>query len=339
MITPASAIHTDADARPLLEARGVSKTFWRRTGLFTKSAENRALDDVSLSVASGEIVGLVGESGCGKSTLAKVLLGLERANGGSLQVKGRAIFSVDAATVPPAQRGIQMIFQDPYGSLNPRMKVGALIGEGLRIQGRLSRSAIKDEVRRHIALVGLSEDSLDKYAHQFSGGQRQRLCIARAIIMKPSLLIADEAASALDVSVQMQILNLLLDLRDRIGLGVIFISHDMGVIEYLCDRIAVMYRGRIVEEGAAEAVLDRPRHPYTAHLISARPRVGVRRHEALASIEEFDPAAIKGGSGDLAHRCVYTERCPRRVERCSRERPELVPDRQTRVACFNPIPD
>ncbi|MDP2355680.1 MAG: dipeptide/oligopeptide/nickel ABC transporter ATP-binding protein, partial [Beijerinckiaceae bacterium] len=234
MNVPASAAHVDAKGEPLLVARAVSKSFWRRTGFFSKSAENRALDDVSLNVAPGEIVGLVGESGCGKSSLAKVLLGLERADAGSLQVNGRGIFAPGARTVPPAQRGIQMIFQDPYGSLNPRMKVSALIGEGLRIQGRLSRSAIMDEVRRHIALVGLSEDSLDKYAHQFSGGQRQRLCIARAIIMKPSLLIADEAASALDVSVQMQILNLLLDLRDRIGLGIIFISHDMGVIEYLC---------------------------------------------------------------------------------------------------------
>jgi oligopeptide/dipeptide ABC transporter ATP-binding protein len=324
-------------AGPLLEARAVSKSFWRRTGLFTRSAENRALDDVSISVAPGEIVGLVGESGCGKSTLAKVLLGLESADAGSLSVNARPIFAPDASTVPPAQRGIQMIFQDPYGSLNPRMKVGALIGEGLRIQGRLSRAEIMEEVRRHIALVGLSEDSINKYAHQFSGGQRQRLCIARAIIMKPSLLIADEAASALDVSVQMQILNLLLDLRDRIGLGVIFISHDMGVIEYLCDRIAVMYRGRVVEEGAAEAVLDRPRHPYTAHLISARPRVGVRRQLAPAGEAEFDPAAIEAaGPG---HRCVYAERCPRRIDRCIREKPELAPDRQTRVACFNPIPD
>ncbi len=327
-----------AGPAPLLEARGVSKSFWRRTGLFTRSVENRALDEVSISVAPGEIVGLVGESGCGKSTLAKVLLGLERADAGSLSVNGRPIFAPDASVVPPAQRGIQMIFQDPYGSLNPRMKVGALIGEGLRIQGRLSRAEIMDEVRRHISLVGLSEDSINKYAHQFSGGQRQRLCIARAIIMKPSLLIADEAASALDVSVQMQILNLLLDLRDRIGLGVIFISHDMGVIEYLCDRIAVMYRGRVVEEGAAEAVLERPRHPYTAHLISARPRVGARRRTAHATAVEFDPAAIEGASS-LAHRCVYAERCPRRIDRCIREKPELAPDLQTRVACFNPIPD
>ncbi len=327
---------TESETRTLLDARGVSKSFWRRTGLFTQASENRALDDVSLSVAPGEIVGLVGESGCGKSTLAKVLLGLERADAGSLRVDGRSIFAPGERAVPPSERGIQMIFQDPYGSLNPRMKVGALIGEGLRIQGRLSKAEIMDEVRRHIALVGLSEDSINKYAHQFSGGQRQRLCIARAIIMKPSLLIADEAASALDVSVQMQILNLLLDLRDRIGLGVIFISHDMGVIEYLCDRVAVMYRGRVVEEGAAAAVLDKPRHPYTAHLIAARPRVGVRRMGAMPDAE-FDPAAMQESAAELATRCVYSERCQRRIDRCTRERPQLVLEDETRAACFNPL--
>ena len=192
-----------------------------------------------------------------------------------------------------------------------------------------------DEVRRHLALVGLSEDSLGKYAHQFSGGQRQRLCIARAIIMKPSLLIADEAASALDVSVQMQILNLLLDLRERIGLGVIFISHDMGVIEYLCDRIAVMYRGRVVEEGAAAAVLDHPRHPYTAHLIAARPRVGVQRPKAPPHEAELAAAPVSAAA--LAGRCVYAERCDRSFDLCSQERPELLPDRDVSVACFNPI--
>lgn len=330
------AMEVDAAPRTLLAARRISKSFWRRTGLFTKSIENRALDDVNLTVSPGEIVGLVGESGCGKSTLAKVLLGLERADEGSLDVDGRSIFAPGERTVPPAERGIQMIFQDPYGSLNPRMKVGALIGEGLRIQGRLSGAEIRDEVRRHIALLGLSEDSINKYAHQFSGGQRQRLCIARAIIMKPSLLIADEAASALDVSVQMQILNLLLDLRDRIGLGVIFISHDMGVIEYLCDRVAVMYRGRVVEEGAADAVLDRPRHPYTAHLIAARPRVGVRRTGALPDAE-IDPAAAQESALDLKTRCVYAERCQRRMQRCTEMRPQLVLEGETRIACFNPL--
>jgi oligopeptide/dipeptide ABC transporter ATP-binding protein len=329
--------HPPADPSLLLQAQGITKSFWGRGSFMRARSENRAVDNVTISLVPGEVLGLVGESGCGKSTLAKILLGLEQADAGSLAVDGTPMFGPDVQALPAARRGIQMIFQDPYGSLNPRMTVRDLVGEGLRIRGGLSRAEITAEVRRHLALVGLGEDSLAKYAHQFSGGQRQRLCIARAIIVNPKVLIADEAASALDVSVQMQILNLLLDLRDRIGLGIIFISHDMSVIEYLCDRVAVMYRGRIVEEGVASAVLDRPRHPYTGHLIAARPRVGRRRAAAIAADE--DPAELAGLATNLAMRCVYAERCERVLDRCRAERPVLTPDGTTSLACFNPFDD
>ena len=183
-----------------------------------------------------------------------------------------------------------MVFQDPFGSLNPRKAVGDIIGEGLRIRGGVSRKAIAEEVVRHLALVGLSGEAMGKYPHQFSGGQRQRICIARAIIMRPKLLIADEAVSALDVSVQMQILNLLLDLRDQLGLTIMFISHDIGVIEYLCDRICVMYQGRIVEQGTTADVIDAAQHPYTAHLIGARPRI------AAITRPSVDPPAQRAGT-------------------------------------------
>lgn len=323
----------------LLEAVGISKSFWRRGALFQGRIENRALDNVSLDISAGEILGLVGESGCGKSTFAKVLLGLEASDAGSLAIGGVGIFGPNQRATPAAQRGIQMVFQDPYSSLNPRMTVRDLLSEGLRIRGGLSRTTIADEVRRHLTLVGLGDDALTKYPHQFSGGQRQRLCIARAIIVKPKVLIADEAASSLDVSVQMQILNLLLDLRERIGLGIIFISHDMGVIEYLCDRIAVMYRGRVVEEGPAADILDHPRHPYTNHLIAARPRVGQRRPGTGTSGPDEDPAAIELAPGKLSLRCVYLERCRRAIDRCSVEKPELTTQGRTKLACYNPPDD
>jgi len=342
MIEPVSGSHESerklaALQGKLLEAVGISKSYWRRGALLQGRIENRALDKVSLDLTPGEILGLVGESGCGKSTFAKVLLGLEAADAGSLEVGGVRIFEPGRHALPAAQRGIQMVFQDPYGSLNPRMMVRDLLGEGLRIRGGLSRAEIADAVRHHLALVGLSADALTKYPHQFSGGQRQRLCIARAIIVKPQVLIADEAASSLDVSVQMQILNLLLDLRDRIGLGIIFISHDMGVIEYLCDRIAVMYRGRIVEEGPAAAVLDHPQHPYTGHLIAARPRVGQGRGSAETAGPDEDPAAIQVTPGELHNRCVYAERCSRALDRCYVEKPRLIPQGTIKLACYNPL--
>ncbi len=320
----------------LLDARRITKSFWGRGGMWRRGAENRALDDVTIGLRKGEILGLVGESGCGKSTFAKVMLGLENADAGSLQLDGQTIFGDGASALPAAQRGIQMVFQDPFGSLNPRMRVRELVGEGLRIAGRLSQAEITAEVRAHLALVGLGEDALTKFAHQFSGGQRQRLCIARAIIVKPKLLIADEAASALDVSVQMQILNLLLDLRDRIGLGIVFISHDMGVIEYLCDRIAVMYRGRIVEENVASDLLDNPRHPYTQHLIAARPRVGQRRGAVRAVTGEDDPAALARPYVP-GERCVYADRCPRAIETCQVSAPLLATVGSAKLACFNPL--
>jgi oligopeptide/dipeptide ABC transporter ATP-binding protein len=326
---------TFATESPLLVAKGVTKSFWGRTGLFKPRAENRALDDVSVTLREGEILGLVGESGCGKSTFAKVMIGLEKADSGTLDLGERRIFAPGERALPPAERGIQMVFQDPYGSLNPRMNVHSILAEGLRIRGELKAAEISAEVRRHLELVGLGPDSLTKYPHQFSGGQRQRLCIARAIITRPRLLIADEAASALDVSVQMQILNLLLDLRDRMGLAIIFISHDMAVIEYLCDRIAVMYRGRIVETGGAAAVVDHPRHPYTERLIAARPRVGRRRTQR----QEQDAESMEAPLAPGASRCVYVERCPRASEICHTEAPPMEQRAGAAFACFHPLED
>lgn len=259
----------------LLRASGIRKVFHRTGGWFGGGGSHLALDNVSIAVKHREILGIVGESGCGKSTLARVLVGMIDADAGSLELDSTVLFGPDTKPVPAGRRGIQMVFQDPYASLNPRMRVGEIVAEGLRIEGDLSRNEIRERVADILALVGLSADDATKYPHQFSGGQRQRICVARAVILRPKILIADEAVSALDVSIQMQILNLLLDLRERFGVAIIFISHDISVIEYLCDRVAVMCDGRVVEENTTSALIDNPLQDYTRRLISAVPRLEV----------------------------------------------------------------
>ena len=220
----------------------------------------------------GEIFGIVGESGCGKSTLARILVGLEDADAGSLSRGDRTLFAPASPTVPAVRRGIQMVFQDPYASLNPRMSVGDVVAEGLAIAG-MSNADRDARVAETLSLVGLTPGDASKFPFQFSGGQRQRICIARALVMEPAFLIADEAVSALDVSVQMQILNMLLDLRERIGVSIIFITHDISVVDYICDRVMVVYGGEVVESGKKNAVLDHPENEYTRKLISAVPQI------------------------------------------------------------------
>ncbi|MCR4524611.1 ATP-binding cassette domain-containing protein [Bosea sp. 47.2.35] len=269
---PVSAM-TVASA-PVLRAEHVGKTYQGRSRLFARGVGVTALTDVSFEVAPGEILGIVGESGCGKSTLARIIVGLEQASAGGLSAGDTTLVDVAGGVfVPPAARRIQMIFQDPYSSLNPRMKVGDVVSEGLRIAGERNRRLLADRVSEMLRLVGLPAEAASRYPFQFSGGQRQRIGIARALITEPRILIADEAVSALDVSVQMQILNLLLDIRDRLGIAVLFISHDIGVIEYLCDKVIVLAQGKIVESGTAGGVISQPSHPYTKKLIEAVPRI------------------------------------------------------------------
>jgi ABC-type glutathione transport system ATPase component len=256
---------------PLLVARGIRKTFPYREKWWKPVSHAIALADVSIEVNRAEIVGLLGESGSGKSTLAKIIVGLMQADAGSLTFDGRTLFGGAEPAVKASQRGIQMIFQDPYSSLNPRMRVEQLIGEGLRIAGEVRRADIRQRVAQCMELVGLDPKDRSLYPHQFSGGQRQRISIARALVMRPRLLIADEAVSALDVSVQMQILNLLLDLREAMGLSILFITHNLAVVEYLCDRVAVIENGEIVETGRASTVFDNPQQPYTKALLNAAP--------------------------------------------------------------------
>lgn len=277
---PASA-PLDGDAA-LLRVQGVSKAFGSTHGWWRKAVQTQALRGVSFEVGRGEILGIVGESGSGKSTLARILVGLMEADAGSLEFEGRLLFGPGRKPVPAADRGIQMVFQDPYSSLNPRMTVGAIVAEGLRIRGAESRHVIADRVVETLRLVGFASDDRRRYPHQFSGGQRQRISIARALVLEPRLLIADEAVSALDVSVQMQILNLLLDLQARLKLSIVFITHSIAVVDYLCDRVIVMSRGEIVEQGPTADVIDRPGHAYTRSLIAAAPKL-VDARQSVAS--------------------------------------------------------
>jgi ABC-type glutathione transport system ATPase component len=263
---------TRTSTTAVMSAKDIHKTFHRSNGWFSPASRTHALRGVSFDVQPGEIFGIVGESGCGKSTLARVLVGLEDADGGSLALGERQLFGPGSAEVPSVKRGIQMVFQDPYASLNPRMRIGDAVAEGLAIADvpRAERAA---RVAETLTLVGLSPDDAEKHSFQFLGGQRQRICIARALVMEPEYLVADEAVSALDISVQMQILNMMLDLRDRIGLSIIFITHDISVVEYLCDTVLVMNEGQVVEQGETLSIIDAPKRGYTQKLISSVPRL------------------------------------------------------------------
>ncbi len=318
----------------LLELRGLAKHFPGR-GLLGPRRPVRAVDGVSLSVASGETVGLVGESGCGKSTLGRLVVRLLEPTAGQVILEGTDLSALSERQLRPYRRQAQLIFQDPYGSLNPRMTTRQILAEPLRIHGLCASRAEEDErLRELLSQVGLRPDALPRYPHEFSGGQRQRIGIARALAVRPRLLIADEPVSALDVSIQAQIVNLLCDLQEREGLTYLVISHDLKVIEHMCDRVAVMYLGRIVEVlGRAE--IGAPRHPYTEALLSSVPTVEDAAEPGRRVIlpgEPPSPAAPPPG-------CPFHPRCPRyeaagRPVRCTDERPELRPFGKTQqVAC------
>ena len=237
----------------------------------TRFGQSAVHAGVSFSVRAGETLGLVGESGCGKSTLCRTALQLIEPTSGSVRFEGREIAGLSRRAMRPLRREMQMVFQDPYASLNPRKRIGQIVGEPLRVQGEASGAELRREVRELLDRVGLSAEHYDRFPHEFSGGQRQRIGIARALSLKPTLIVADEPVSALDVSIRAQIVNLLDDLQDELGLAYIFVAHDIGVVRHVADRIAVMHEGRIVEEGPADQVCERPQDPYTRELLAAVP--------------------------------------------------------------------
>ncbi len=310
---------TDA---PLLEVEDLSRHYGGGE-LFGsgRGSRKRALDGVSFTMAAGEILGIVGESGCGKSTLARLVMALDRPTGGRVLLDGEPLLALRPRALAQRRRDLQMVFQDPYGSLDPRQTVGRIVSEPLHLLvprlGRAERAARVDEM---LAAVGLGPEVAGRYPHQFSGGQRQRIAIARALITAPKLVVADEPVSALDLSVQAQVLNLILDLnRDR-GTAFLFISHNLGVVQAIADRVSVMYRGRIVETGPAASVFAAPRHPYTALLVAAEPVIA----DAEIMARRQAPVDATGSMADWSG-CAFRDRCPRASALCTRETPLLHP--------------
>jgi len=306
-------------SRPLLEVRELRKTFRlssSRPGAPRQAV--RAVDGVSFALQPGQILGLVGESGCGKSTIARLVLRLLEADDGSVRFDGQELVGLPSRQLTPLRREMQMIFQDPFSSLNPRLKIGAIVAEPLIIHGLANRHTARDQVVELLRTVGLDAAHADRYPHEFSGGQRQRIGIARALAVRPRLVIADEPVSALDLSIQAQIINLLQDLQEQFGLTYLFISHDLGIVEHLCNRVAVMYLGRIVELAPAGALYAAPRHPYSEALLNAVPVPDPNRATRRLILGGEIPSAANPPSG-----CHFHPRCPYARELCRTTYPPL----------------
>ena len=303
----------------LLEASGLSVEFPVHRGLLRREvARLRAVDRVSLDVGAGQVLGIVGESGCGKTTLGRALVGLHAPSAGTLRVEGRDVATLSADERRQMTRDVQMVFQDPFASLNPRQRIRQILEAPFEVHGLARGPGREARIRELAALVGLAAEHLDRWPHELSGGQRQRVGIARALALQPKVVVLDEPLSALDMSIQSQVLNLLVELQERLGLSYVFISHDLSVVEYLCDSVAVMYLGRVVEQAPAAALFATPRHPYTQALLDSVPNPAPRRERASRPLEGDVPGLLNAPAG-----CSFHTRCTLVQPRCRESVPEL----------------
>ncbi|MBN1804181.1 MAG: dipeptide ABC transporter ATP-binding protein [Sedimentisphaerales bacterium] len=314
----------------LLKVERLKTYFPVKKGLLRKTAGHvKAVDDVSFSVKRGQTLGLVGESGCGKTTAARTIIRLIPATSGSVNYDGLDVLKADKKNLKKLRRNVTIIFQDPYSSLNPRMTIGDIIGEPLKVHKLAGKSEVTNLVGEILEKVGLSSSYINRYPHEFSGGQRQRIGVARALILRPQLVICDEPVSALDVSIQSQILNLLKDLQDEFGLTFMFIAHDLAVVEFFCDDIAVMYLGKIVERTGSDELYRNPLHPYTKTLMSAIPKISTDRRGVKTAAGGEVPSALNPPSG-----CPFHPRCPLAEEKCRQQMPFLENRGEHYVACW-----
>ena len=320
---------TVADA-PLLEAINLKKYYPVKKGFFAPVQYVKALDGVSFKLQRGKTLAVVGESGCGKSTLGRLLTMIENPTEGELYYQGQNFLVKDNETVKLRRQKIQIVFQNPYASLNPRKKIGTILDEPLKINTNLSKAQRKEAVLSIMEKVGLRPEFYDRYPHMFSGGQRQRIAIARGLMLNPDIVVADEPVSALDVSVRAQVLNLMMELQETLGLSYVFISHDLSVVEHISDEVMVMYLGRCVEQGTTEQIFGNPRHPYTKALLSATPRLSPELRRERIKLSGELPSPLNPPKG-----CAFNARCQFATERCRQQQPELKTYSDgVKIACF-----
>jgi oligopeptide/dipeptide ABC transporter ATP-binding protein len=320
---------------PLLDVRAVRKYFTGGSALFRSGSVVKAVDGVSFLVMRDSVFGLVGESGCGKSTVGRLILRLLTPTGGSVLFKGEDVGQLRGESLTRFRRSVQIVFQDPFASLNPRMRVIDTLSEPFKVHRLVPKREIEDRVVELLERVGLGSDSLKKYPHEFSGGQRQRICIARALTLSPELIVADEPLSALDVSIQAQILSLFLEIKRQFAISLVFISHDLNVVRYLSDKVGVMYLGRLVESGTTEEIFASPKHPYTELLLNSAPKI--RFYEAAEPSRRVGGTASQGQDVpsllSIPDGCPFHPRCPKKFEPCDKAVPEFKESAGRRIAC------